>query len=384
MRTDVAGNLIWKKSYTRALNTYTNFLRVLLDEETNILVLAQTGGGSSDVSLLKYSLDGDLLQKQHFDFGVNETAYDMALSQNGKIFVSAGTLYFGDHPRALLLKVKDICPVTTPEAALSDTMPNMGDDVVVSVQNTNNAWSYSLIQINGEITLSTFQGNGGTVYFTVSNLTNDDVSEGLVVSVIEPGANCIEYSDTLHLEFRCPLDKPDASLANETPVIGQDVVVTIANSISACEYTLIQINEALVLETSFGNGGNLDFTVSGLTNDDVSQGLIVSVAQEGVNCIVYSDTLHLQFINSNGIEERFQNSLQVFPNPFQNIIVITDVENNKLSKLAIFNINGQKIIDNLPIENRQQINLSRLPKGEYLLKITYQTGEKVYRKVIKK
>jgi len=200
MRTDTAGNLVWKKTYTRDLYSNTSFIRILLDKDENILVLARTQAGSSDATLLKYSLDGELLQKEHFDYGVNETVYDFTIDQDGKIFVAAGTSGFGNRD-ALLLKVKDICPVSTPEAALNDTILQPGEDVITHVLNTNETWSYSLIQINGEITLGNYMGNGSTLDFTASGLTNDDVSQGLVVSVIEPGVDCIKYSDTLYLEF---------------------------------------------------------------------------------------------------------------------------------------------------------------------------------------
>lgn|GEM_PF-6444323 len=381
MRTDTAGNLVWKKSYTRALYSNTVFLRVLLDDEENLLVLAQTSAASGDVSLLKYSLDGDLLQKQHFDYlGLNETAYDMAISQNGKIFISAGTWSLGA-TSSLLLKVKDICPVTTPDAALADTLPNMGDDVVVTIQNSNDAWNYALIQIKGENTLSTLQGNGEILNFTISGLTNEEISEGLVVSVVEPGVDCIKYSDTLHLEFICPLETPEASLADTTPFIGEDVVVTIKNTNVAWEYKLIQINGEVTLGTSMGNGGNYNFTASGLSPDDVSQGLVVSVTQTGVNCIKYSDTLHLEFVD--GIEDRYQKSLQIAPNPFHNFITITDTENNKLSGLAVFNTKGQLIFNKAIATDHQKIILSHVPKGIYFIRVTYREGTSVFRKIVK-
>ncbi len=194
MRTDTAGNQKWKKTYSRALNSNTSFIRILLDDDENILVLAQTSAGSNDVSLLKYSTDGELLQKKHFDYGGNETAHDFTIDQDGKIFVAVGA-------NALLLKVKDICPLTAPRAALEDTTPEMGGNVVVHVLNTNDAWSYNLMQIKGEKTLGTLQGNGDTLDFTAAGLTIDDVADGLVVSVVEPGVDCIEYSDTLFMDF---------------------------------------------------------------------------------------------------------------------------------------------------------------------------------------
>ncbi len=200
MRTDTAGNQIWKKTYTRNLNSNTTFIRVLLDDDKNLLVMARTSVGSNDVSLLKYSTDGALLQKIHLDNTWNETGYSMALDRDEKIYLGEWHSSYSNVSTAMY-KVKDVCPLSTPKAMLNDTILQPGDDVVVHVQNTSDTWRYSLLQINGEVTLGNYMGNGETQDFIASGLTNQDVSEGLVVSVVEPGVDCIKYSDTLYPVF---------------------------------------------------------------------------------------------------------------------------------------------------------------------------------------
>ena len=285
MRTDTAGNQIWKKTYTRALNSNTSFIRVLLDDDENILVMARTSAGSNDVTLLKYSTDGELLQKKHFDNGWNETAYSMALDQDRKIYLGEWhTSYSG--VSTAMYKVKDICPLITPEAALADSILIPGSDVVVSVANSNDAWQYSLIQISGEINLGTFMGNGETLDFTASGLSNANVLDGLVVSVIEPDVDCIKYSDTLFPEF------------------------------------------------------------------------------------------------IDGIEDIYQNSLKIMPNPTHVQLTITDIK-HQLSSLAVYNLNGKLIIKKNDLSEYNQLNISALPAGIYLFWLTYDNGISVYRKVIK-
>ncbi len=203
VRTDTAGNVIWDKTYARISNGITDFIRIHLDKDTNILVLAQTGSGSQDASLLKYSLDGDLLQKKHFDYGTNEFATDFAVSKEGKIYITT----WGPSYATLLLKVKDICPVISPEVSIDDTIPKPGEDIVIHVQDTKDIWSYSLQQINGEQIFATQMGNEGELTFTVSGLTNEDIANGIVVSVVEPEVDCIKYSDTLYLEFYDGIDE---------------------------------------------------------------------------------------------------------------------------------------------------------------------------------
>jgi len=201
-RIDTAGNIVWERTYARTSGGMTTFYRIHLDRDTNIVVLARTSGGSLDATLLKYSPNGDLLQKKHFDDGSNETPYDFIITESGKIYV---TIWTGNS--SMLLKVKDICPLINPIASISDTLPKPGEDITVTIGNTNANWVYSLVQINGEETLDSQLGNGDNLSFTVSGLTNDDVSNGIVVSVIEPDVPCIKYSDTLHLAFYDGVDE---------------------------------------------------------------------------------------------------------------------------------------------------------------------------------
>jgi len=195
-RIDTDGNIVWERTYARTSNGMTTFYRIHLDSDTNIVVLARTGGGSLDATLLKYSPNGDLLHKKHFDDGTNESPYDFIITESGKIFV---TICTGNS--SMLLKVKDICPLTNPITNISDTLPKPGEDITVTIENTNANWVYSLVQINGEETIDSQLGNGDNLSFIVSGLTNDDVANGIVVSVIEPDVDCIKYSDTLYLEF---------------------------------------------------------------------------------------------------------------------------------------------------------------------------------------
>ncbi len=380
MRTDIAGNQIWKKTYTRALNSNTSFIGVLQDDDGNILVMARTQAGSSDVSLLKYSTDGALLQKTHLDNGWNETGYSMALDQDGKIYLGENHTSYSNVGTAMY-KVKDICPVNTPEVALENDQPILGDNVIVHVQNTKDVWQFSLLLLKDSTVMATYMGNNGTLDFTASGLTNDDVSQGLVVSVIEPGVDCIKYSDTLYFEFICPVEAPAVSLGNSTPNIGDDVFVIVANTSEDWKYHLIKIMENIALDSVMGNGGTFTFTISGLTNVDVSEGLVVSTMLPGFNeCMEYSDTLYFEFID--GVEDIYQNSLQIVPNPTQDYVTISDAE-HQLSNLAVYNLSGKFILEKSALSAHNKIKLSDLPGGIYLFRITYDSGSSIYRKVLK-
>jgi len=287
IQTDTAGNILWRETFARSMSSNTGFLKIHLntDNDIDVLAFANNNYNGGDPALLKYSLEGDLLQKIYFDYGGHENTYDFTLDQDGKIYIATSNMVQG-HGFALLLKVKDICPVSTPEATLNDTILQPGEDVITHVLNTNAAWSYSLIQINGEITLGTYMGNGSTLDFTTSGLTNEDVAEGLVVSVVEPNVDCIKYSDTLNMVFY------------------------------------------------------------------------------------------------DGIEDRYQNTLVIAPNPTRNYVTVSDAK-HRFSELRIYDVNGREVLAETKLSSPQQINISTLPRGIYFFRISYQNGESVFRKIVK-
>jgi hypothetical protein len=237
------------------------------------------------------------------------------------------------------------------------------------------------VLLKDSVVLSTHTGNNGTLDFTAAGLNNDDVSEGVVVSVIEPGVDCFKNSDTLYPEFICPVERPQVSLGNPTPNIGEDVVVNVANTNDSWEYKLLQIMGNVTLGTAMGNGSTYTFTISGLTNEDVSEGLVVSAMLPGFEeCIEYSDTLQFEFID--GIEDRYQQSLHLMPNPAHDFITISD-DGHRLSELLIFDVKGRQVSGKKEISSPQQINISTLTKGIYFFRISYQNGESVFRKIVK-
>ena len=381
LRVDTAGNILWRKTYSRSINSYTSFISEHLDANNDIIVLAQTNGGSIDATLLKYSLEGNMLQKKHFDNGNNnEPTYDFTIDQDGKIYILATT--FHDYEIwASVLKVKDICPVDNPDASIENDQPVLGDDIVVHVDNTKDVWQYSLVLLKDSIVLGTYMGNNGTLDFTAAGLNNEDISEGVVVSVIEPNVDCYKNSDTLYPEFICPVETPEASLVNPTPNMGDDLVVRVLNTNTNWEYKLTQINGEVMLGKSMGNGGTYEFTVPGLTNEDVSDGLVVSAMLPGFEeCMEYSDTLYPEFID--GIEDIYRFTLRIVPNPGHDFVTVSDTE-HRLSELTVYNMNGQAVIKRISLSGNDRIDISVLPEGLYFFRVTYRDGMSVYRKVLK-
>lgn len=66
-------------------------------------------------------------------------------------------------------------------------------------------------------------------------------------------------------------------------------------------------------------------------------------------------------------------SFIVYPNPTQDLITVaTDV---MIEKVALFNLLGQEVLQQYSINAKEtSFNLSSLPTGKYLLKVTSENG----------
>ncbi len=79
-------------------------------------------------------------------------------------------------------------------------------------------------------------------------------------------------------------------------------------------------------------------------------------------------------------DENMTNEISIFPNPFQNKILI-QINDQTKSLLTIFNLTGGKIFEN-EITNDLEIDLSDIPSGVYQLTITSESM-RVNKKIIK-
>jgi hypothetical protein len=67
-----------------------------------------------------------------------------------------------------------------------------------------------------------------------------------------------------------------------------------------------------------------------------------------------------------------ENKFSIYPNPASNYINLKNIDNNSNYTVSIFDLFGKKIIYNLI--NPEYINISNLPKGQYLLRIKSEKG----------
>ncbi|HCY82857.1 MAG TPA: T9SS C-terminal target domain-containing protein, partial [Xanthomarina gelatinilytica] len=123
---------------------------------------------------------------------------------------------------------------------------------------------------------------------------------------------------------------------------------------SASNYIVDQGDNAYYDEALFG-----DLDLSG--NDRVFNTTIDLGAYE------YNSTLSVDDISLD------ENTVKLYPNPATDVVNIKT--NQTIKNVAVFNVNGQKVLD---IANQSQINISNLPIGMYFLNInTNQSNQTI-------
>jgi hypothetical protein len=83
------------------------------------------------------------------------------------------------------------------------------------------------------------------------------------------------------------------------------------------------------------------------------------------------------------VTENFLNNVSVYPNPAQDVLFIELSGETELTEIEIYSIGGQKLVKSSFNSNTYQVNVSELPKGMYLLKLTRGSKMAVKNVVVK-
>ncbi len=101
----------------------------------------------------------------------------------------------------------------------------------------------------------------------------------------------------------------------------------------------------------------------------------------------YTRKIVLPVQTSNNIDQTSAAKLNIFPNPFFNVLTVQGLQNEKTTAVVLLDISGRTIIPSLPFYNGNHLSLtlnenSPMPSGTYFLKIT--TDKNLYiKKIIK-
>lgn len=73
--------------------------------------------------------------------------------------------------------------------------------------------------------------------------------------------------------------------------------------------------------------------------------------------------------------------IKVYPNPTNNYITIDGISSEELKTITVIDVNGKKVS---AVLNNNQIDISGLPSGIYMLRIVTNEGTVLNEKIVKK
>ncbi len=113
---------------------------------------------------------------------------------------------------------------------------------------------------------------------------------------------------------------------------------------------------------------------------DAMSAVFASTAEYTFNMPANNLTLNANFFDNNGIETSSFVNQSVYPNPFSDIIIISEPENVKT--ISFTTVTGQ-LIKFISTSTNGQINTSDLPNGFYMLILENENGEQLIKKMVK-
>jgi hypothetical protein len=352
---DASGNLIWAKSmggpdveigtsididtlgnvYTTGWFTYT------VDFDPGIGVVNFTSNGDADIFISKLDSSGNFIWTKTMGGTGWDVGRSIAIDHSGNVFTTGNFRLTTDFD---------------PGPAIFNINAIGNDDIYISKldANGNFIWAKALSGWAGEIGMSVTTDFAGNVYTTGWFVYTVDFDPGIgVFNVSSVGLQDI---------FISKLDK---------------------NGNFLCVGTMGSTTNDIGYSISLDKGGNIYSTGSfmGITDFNPSNTMMFNITPVG-NTDIFISKLSQSFLGT-GLSENNINSNQliIYPNPVSNILYFEqDLNIFKNSIIEIINTLGQTVLK-LPYSN--QIDVSKISKGIFYLKITTQDSQTYLSKFIK-
>ncbi|MBW3522575.1 T9SS type A sorting domain-containing protein [Chryseobacterium sp. NKUCC03_KSP] len=150
----------------------------------------------------------------------------------------------------------------------------------------------------------------------------------------------------------------------------------VTNAADASTFVLI---EALSITNTSYTAANAEYTVN--IPATVPPGARLAIRTLSDAKTYYWDDLNWEDLNALGTSEvSKENKITIYPNPFSDVLFISNIENVKTIKVSDLTGRVMKVIEN----PSKEINLSSLHSGLYLITMSYKDGSQNTVKAIKK
>ncbi|MBT8266138.1 MAG: T9SS type A sorting domain-containing protein [Bacteroidia bacterium] len=157
------------------------------------------------------------------------------------------------------------------------------------------------------------------------------------------------------------------------------VMYTVAGSLPALEDPTVDFPNAIVVD-GFASG-TPDRTEYMWSPATVRDGVLASDLENSANYLNGAANVDLSLVAFTNLTLSLNNEiieLKVYPNPVSNILNIN--ANEIVSHVELYDINGRLVLET---KNSIQLNVSQISEGLYLLKITVQDNNVIYKKIAK-
>jgi hypothetical protein len=121
--------------------------------------------------------------------------------------------------------------------------------------------------------------------------------------------------------------------------------------------------------------GTYSYTVTATNYEDFTGSITVSGTE-------INEHVTLKEMTATGIEELSSEHIKIYPNPVSERLVIEVPSKEDVKTIGLFNIAGQKLYEAIGCRNKVTVDLSTVPIGILVVKLTFENGNIVIQKVV--
>jgi uncharacterized delta-60 repeat protein len=337
---------------------------VALQADGKIVVAGQSGQFSNaDFAVARINVDGTFDSsfgtngKLDIAVQIDDRGKCVAIQQDGKIIIGGHSYTTGSN-YSWFSAVR-----LTPSGELDLSFSSDGK-ALTKVGNGNDEVVDMVLQLDGKIlmvadsALSSSQNYGAVRFTTLGELDTTFSGDGKF--------NITMGSNTNYCE--AVVVQPDGKI-----IIGGTFFTPAGREIG-----IVRLTESGILDTTFSNDGKANFAVPITGGVELADMKLQSTGQILVSGSIQNDYTMARILSGNELNQPQwnQGESSVYPNPANDFLYFSEFVNS----VVVFTIEGKKVMEKTL--SNQQLDVSSLSKGIYVLTLQTTDGKKTTKKII--
>ena len=227
----------------------------------------------------------------------------------------------------------------------------------------------------------------GTLMDTATGLSSNTMYEAFVVSLCDEDGNIFVISDGVPFTTIAVGCNPATGITI-SDITETSAVVSWNDEATALDGYVVGVflpgSDPTIDDPVYGGeilpAGTLMDTATGLSSNTMYEAVVVSLCSLDQGLYVFSEGVAFTTIEL-GFADATIEGFTFYPNPSSDVINLTATEN--IETVAIYNLLGQKVIDQNINATSSQLDVANLVTGTYLMEVS-ANGKTAWHKVIKK